>query len=68
MTGVAVAAGNPGVGAVAAERPCDLRVAVGKYLVRTEGGVAGADEFGKSSRTEAEPLPVVELAVRGTGR
>ena len=68
MTGLAVAAGDARLRTFAAQRAGDFRTAVGEYLVRPERGVAGADEFGGADCIEADPPPVVQLALRGPGR
>ena len=48
--------------------PAVIDCPYGSDLVWTEGGVAGTHKLGGLARRDRDPLPVVELAVRGAGR
>ena len=67
MAGADIAARDPRLGTLATQRPDSDRLAVPQYLVRAEGSVACADELSLLAGRERDPLPVVELAVRGEG-
>ncbi|MDT5244030.1 MAG: hypothetical protein QOD36_1406 [Mycobacterium sp.] len=65
MTGPGVAARDACLGAFAPQYSGGDRVAVRRYLIRAEGGVARADELGRLPGRERDPLPIVELTVSG---
>src|SRR5215212_1075336 len=63
-----IAARDSRLGTLALQHPGSDRLAVRQYLIRAERGVAGADELSLLAGRERDPLPVVELAVRGPSR
>jgi GAF domain-containing protein len=63
-----MAARDAGLDAVTLQRPSRDRLAVRQYLVCAEGGVAGTHKLSLLAGRQRDPLPVVELAVRGPGR
>jgi len=67
VAGPDIAACDPRLDTFATQHSGTDRLAVRQYLVRAEGGVAGADEVSLRAWRQRDPLPEVQLAVRGLG-